>query len=445
MRFLKALQWLENFKDSDEFFLKESTNNSVISNQSINEGLNFEVYHPYIKMLYDEKSRFIVFDDKKEVIVNNYIINRGSNVLSKILKAYNFQEKNFNVDDEFYYRLLIPIQDKSYLANLLGLSDNYELTINENKLLVSIENSSKYSYLVVESEEKMFFSGFKHLSTSLIYAFGYLTGNLVRGEEMYFQTSDNSWEKKTSFFYREINKSVKCYKPINNVPQQYENFINDLDYDFKSKVSFLSINQLENLVYLIKENNNFFLSIRVVLELWNNSFITRPSVLFVALETLVDEILKKKAVKPYIDKILIKEDCIAVLKRNMNNLNQDDYQKLLNGLDNIDKNLTQNNKKFEAAFKALEIELSIEERKCLNKRNDFFHGKLISRNTSIKDEDDYVKQEIGYNYLEQRVFTLISKLILKFIGYNGFVINHAKLRESQLNRSFDNEDYFIKI
>ena len=51
MRFLKALQWLENFKDSDEFFLKESTNNSVISDQSINEGLNFEVYHPYIKML----------------------------------------------------------------------------------------------------------------------------------------------------------------------------------------------------------------------------------------------------------------------------------------------------------------------------------------------------------------------------------------------------------
>jgi hypothetical protein len=81
----------------------------------------------------------------------------------------------------------------------------------------------------------------------------------------------------------------------------------------------------------------------------------------------------------------------------------------------------------------------------LGKRNDFLHGRLFPRDKAIKKEEDYVDLELEYHYLSQRIHTLISKLILKYIGYDGFIVNHAKLREIQSGKTFDDEDYFIKI
>jgi len=46
----------------------------------------------------------------------------------------------------------------------------------------------------------------------------------------------------------------------------------------------------------------------------------------------------------------------------------------------------------------------------------------------INDENKRTSEEIDNQilYVSTKLYTLISKLVLKNIGYNGFVINHAK-------------------
>lgn len=47
-------------------------------------------------------------------------------------------------------------------------------------------------------------------------------------------------------------------------------------------------------------------------------------------------------------------------------------------------------------------------------------------------------------YASDKWYTLISLLILKYIGYKGFVINHAKKSENNCHITTD-EDYYLFI
>lgn len=446
MKFIEALNWLENYKTQKDFTLLE-INSKVESKLKIeknSKGLIFNVNYPFSKVLYNKNSKFIITNGNFNIEVNNYIVNLGNDILSKKFDAYIFQSEGYDDKNLYYYRLLSPVSSFFYLINIhIDKENSFNFSFNEDIVSVNIESSDSNRYLVIESKSKTTFKEFKHIANSILFAIGYLNGELVKKEEFFFQSNDRDWVDCHAFFNRRLNKSVKCYKPITSIPNQYSNFIPEEDYNFEEKISYLEKGQINDLVLLIYSNSSYFLAIRLILEIFKNSFINRPSILFVVLELLVNEVLKENS-KPFIEKQMIKNECVDVLIKNKEILPKEDYDLLLDGVNQIDKNLKQNNKKFEEAFKALDISLNVEERKSLGKRNNFFHGKLLALDDIIESEENLTAIELEYNLLSQRLYTLISKLILKKIGYSNYVINHTKLREKQ-NGKFYDEDYFVKI
>lgn len=47
-------------------------------------------------------------------------------------------------------------------------------------------------------------------------------------------------------------------------------------------------------------------------------------------------------------------------------------------------------------------------------------------------------------YVSEKLYVLISSLILKYIGYSGYIINYAKTYEEDCNIA-TNEDYYKYI
>ncbi len=69
------------------------------------------------------------------------------------------------------------------------------------------------------------------------------------------------------------------------------------------------------------------------------------------------------------------------------------------------------------------VKLTLNDIKAIEHRNDLLHGNILLTNKELKSESD-INNYMGY--ISGKLFTLISALILKYVGYEGYVINHAK-------------------
>jgi hypothetical protein len=113
-------------------------------------------------------------------------------------------------------------------------------------------------------------------------------------------------------------------------------------------------------------------------------------------------------------------------------------------VENIDNKLTNNAVHFEQTLRSLGMNYSNEERNILNKRNDFFHGRIIPNSHQIESEEEFINLERKYNYYSLRLYVLISKILLKKIGFDGYFINYPKIFEDD-NEMNLKESYFIKL
>jgi hypothetical protein len=96
-----------------------------------------------------------------------------------------------------------------------------------------------------------------------------------------------------------------------------------------------------------------------------------------------------------------------------------------------------NAEKLRAPFDQLKIKLSCEDEAAIDFRNDLLHGNILMNNETLRTSKEIDNKML---YANAKLFTLISKLILKYSGYNGYVINHGKFYNK-----ISNEDYFEDI
>lgn len=456
MKFIDILDWIENKQEGDKYIFKELNSKKEID-VFVEERENcfgFEVQYPFVKFLHDQNSRFELQFPKGVIRINHFRKTKGNDFVSKKCKPYIYQSSAFNDLIFCYYKLLIPCNDPFYIVNLFEKkSDFFSIVINNKEFKISnLLTHNNKKYLKITSLSKIDFSDFKHICNSIIYGLGYLTGSLIKGKEIFIQSGCSAMcSENVDFFYREFNQSMNTSQPFTSIPIQYISFIATEGFDFESKESFIKVKEVEKLVSIISNNDKYFSSISVLLEAFKNSLISRPSILFVALEILTSAI-NKEMTSDVIKKETYKELGAETLKKYETIIGKKDYSLLNKVIENVDKKLVRNNVNFERAFNSLKITLSKEDKNVLMKRNSFFHGNLIENGFSIKNEDDFVQLEVEYDYLSQKLFTMISKLILKKIGYSGFIINHSKMYEKRYNPSLLkkyetplNDNYFIKI
>lgn len=171
-----------------------------------------------------------------------------------------------------------------------------------------------------------------------------------------------------------------------------------------------------------------------------------PGVFSVILESLANIIIIKqnKQEKLVNDKDLVGEiiyEMNTVIDKHAPKINPEAELKIRRRINEINKPINHNRltnaEKLRVPFDQLKIKLSEEEEKVLDYRNYLLHGNILMNNELERTSDEIDNHML---HVSAKLYTLISKLILKSCNYEGYVINHSKFYEK--NSINSKEDYF---
>ncbi len=363
-------------------------------------------------------------------------------------------EKDFNKKSTFklFYRVDIEeIKSFIYEFETIRYCDEKKIYAYDC-LRISIDNivfdivqckGKTVGYYLIECHSEMDFNEFLKVCFSIKLALGFMTKKFLGDEEYVF---DNSGKL---YYSNSIRPSCKgLYKPIDTHPKSFKDLDNNKRQEIYNKLNNFSLENLSAFVSKIHHNSDFSMAILVILEVSDSrSLLIIPSVFTVVIETLSkcfdtnselikipinDKEISSKIINELNDVIdsnshLLDEKSVLKLKRRLKEINRPINNKRLT-----------NNEKLTRPFEDLNIKLSLHDIEIIETRNDFLHGDIsIKRKEFENDEEinDYLL------YVSAKLYTLLSKLIFKSIGYEGYIYNNSKYLEKYINIETD-EDYY---
>ena len=289
-------------------------------------------------------------------------------------------------------------------------------------------------YYVIDCLNEISFQTFGDYCFSIQQAIGFIMGYMPGGEIFYFS------DKGTFYYTDRIRPAMQSmYYPIYTNPYQFKQLLGTESVYFRTKLNVMSSKDFSKLISWIYKDKRFSSVLMMMIESESVcSLLLGPSIFAIVLESLTNimtfpfmeekrpiqnrELFKKISVE--IEKIIDtysseieSEDDILKLKRRIPDLNKV-----------IRQNHLTNNEKLIQPFDLLGIKLTADDIHMIEHRNDLLHG-----NTHMTDDENMEDVEINryMMYASGKFYTLISSLILKYIGYDGYIINHAKVCEQQ--------------
>ena len=388
---------------------------------------------------------------QKYLIEDAYIISNNINSKSAKVKTqfYKFQNYECNNLDSHSHLLILPsekdiffpfyLEDimvyKTEIQSILGLST---IVLNAHNFDIFKHNisSTKKSYLIIDSHDEMTFEAFQNYAYSILMGFGYITGSFVQNIGFYF--SYNKLKKIQGIQVQGKRKSVYTFfSPVYKNP--YGVFQNQ-DYQDKyyGIIRGLVSSEFSKLCQLINDSEEFKVIILLILESCAVTQIIQPAGFAVALEGfsafIKKEIEKEKEKEKKFPKLSSKilKDLRTVLKNNQGELG-DSFDFFNKKIEQINQPL--NKDTLLKPFEYLKIPINELDEQAIANRNDLLHGRYDLK-SQFEDKDNE-----KYRYSTSlRLYTLLSTLILKYIGFDNRVINHP-LRSDSLNIAFDEEPF----
>jgi hypothetical protein len=136
------------------------------------------------------------------------------------------------------------------------------------------------------------------------------------------------------------------------------------------------------------------------------------------------------------------DECIEVINSHERELDSNGVETLIKKLQQL--NQPTNKDRLRTPFEVLGIELLPEDIKVLQARNDLLHGRFpkFSENNNERSLDR-INRDLYYTAM--RLYTLLSMLILRWVGFDNFVLNYPviqqrstkyKLKEAYYRKNF---------
>lgn len=324
--------------------------------------------------------------------------------------------------------------------------DCLRISISGRKYDVTQLKNEEKGFYIFECLEEQNFEDFSEACFSIQQAIGFINRLMVGNEEFVFDEAGNL------YYSNYIRPTIKgMYKPITTNPYSYSDIERDIADKFINKLTRISSDSFSNLVNKIHSEPEFSVAILVILEATSvRSLLLIPSSFAVIIEQLSKHLsMEESGLEVPISDIELKKKIINelnnVIDNNRETLNDRSILKLKRRLNDINKPANKqhlsNNEKLTRAFEQLNINLTLHDISIIEHRNDLLHGNILLKSDENRDEK---KTNLYMAYVSAKLFTLISKLILKSIGYNGYVYNQAKYLEKHMNIKTD-EEYFEKI
>ncbi|APY10575.1 hypothetical protein BWZ22_04690 [Seonamhaeicola sp. S2-3] len=447
----KIFKWIYSFEEETEVDIEETFSNSkgTVWLSKNNKGLSFKLDHPHSKLFYKEKSNFIISYGTFKIKIDYFLVKSvKNNIFSKIGLAYIFKSVNFDRDTPKFYRYYSRIDSFFMISFLKGGQRELSINLDEFNFKIYVCSFSpeiQGNFLCVECDSKIEFEVFKNYVNNIIVSIAFFRGEFYKLEEFYFQSNFEGFSKKTEVFYRNSDKRYVFPYPFTKSPNDWEcKFREDfvLSEDIEEKwASFINESKFKSFVTLLISRPKIYFSIRVVFDFNSYPSISRISLMFVVFETLCEELNEKTS---RVEKQIKQKKAAEVLDKIKDKIGINDFKVLNDIIENIDVKLVNNAVHFEQTLKSLGIKYNNEERNILAKRNDFFHGRIIPNSCPIKNEETFDTLEKKYNYYSLRLYVLVSKILLKKINFEGYLINYPKLFEIDYGVKL-NEPYFTEL
>lgn len=311
--------------------------------------------------------------------------------------------------------------------------------------VVQVKYNGKGFY-VFECLQENTYDDFSSICFSIQQAIGFINKLMVGREKFTFDHAGNC------YYSNYIRPTLRgMYNPIITNPYSYLDIKRNAADFYLNKLTRITLATFSELVCKIHNEPEFSVAILVLLEATSiRSLLIIPSSFAGIIEQLskhlsLEEIgLEKPISQPkHFDKIL--KELHEVIDTNSQNLSITNTLKLKRRLNEINKPINKahltNNEKLTRPFEQLGIPLSLHDIAIIEHRNDLLHGNILLKKD---DEIDEVNTNLYMAYVSAKLFTLISKLVLKSVGYKGYVYNQAKYLEKNLNIQ-TNEAYFDEI
>lgn len=269
---------------------------------------------------------------------------------------------------------------------------------------------------------------------------------MVGGEEFVF-------DKQGKLYYSNYTRPTLrgMYNPIVTNPYSFLDIDEEVAKNYYRKLTRMSLENLSNFADKIHHEPEFSTAILIILEATNiRSLLVIPSSFAGIIELLSKNIgIEELGIEiPIVNENLrnkILSELYDVIDENSETLNSQSILKLkrrIGAINNpINKQHLTNNEKLTRPFEQLNLNLTLQDISIIEHRNDFFHGNILLKNDDRKTDENI---NLYMAYVSAKLFTLISKLILKSIGYNGYIYNQAKYLEKQINIKTE-EEYFDLI
>lgn len=333
----------------------------------------------------------------------------------------------------FHFENLIGYKIKEYRnINLIScIIDTFHFDI----FIVSQEiNKLKKYYLIVDSQIEIEFTRFQDNAYSILIGFGYITGCFVQNIGYYF-----SYDKEN--ILQEIYIQSKRHSVYAQLSPIYKNpygiFQNTNYHDkYNNVIRGIKASEFSKLCQLINTYDEFKVIILLILESCVSTLIIQPAGFAVALEGFATfikkEIEKEKEKKSPKLSSKILEDLKTVLKNNKEEIG-DSFDLFNKKIEQI--NQPTNKDTLLKPFEYLKIPTNELDEQAIANRNDLLHGRYdLKSQFEGKDSEKY-----RYS-TSLRLYTLLSTLILKYIGFDNKVINQP-LRNDSLNIAFNEEPF----
>lgn len=362
------------------------------------------------------------------------------------VKFYEFQKYKSNLD-YFSHILILPSEEDIffpfYLENIMCYKTNTQSILGLSTVMLDSYNfdifrynisSSKKNYLIIDSANEMTLEVFQKYAFSILMGFGYITGSFVQNIGFYFSYDEE--KKLQGIQVKSKRKSVYTFlSPIYKNP--YGVFQNQ-DYHNKycNIIRGLTSSELSKLCQLINDSEEFKVIILLILESCVATQIIQPAGFAVALEGFA-AFIKKEIEK---EKVKASPKLSSKILGDLKTILTNNREELGHSFDFFSKKIEQINQPANKdtllkPFEYLKIPINELDKQTIAHRNDLLHGRYNLKSTFEGENNDKYRFSASL-----RLYTLLSALILKYIGFNNRIINHPK-RSDSLNITIEEEPF----
>lgn len=343
-----------------------------------------------------------------------------------VIKSKEFSEKK-----KQYQRLIIPVKKKiSFFFIIEDRTFETPTLHSRGCVRANFENyfidifpytdKEKKDFLILDCPVKISHDEFGDAAFACLVTLGYLTGKLTQNEGVYFSYSKKEMIIPTALKFSSFRPSINSmHHPVSSNPYGFK--VRGRKGDrLNKKMNPISEIEFSKLCQLVFNKTDLRAALLLLMEVLKESIFTMAAGMAVILETLTNLYAKENpdyfiyVKQPKISSAILKE--LRFVITNHKAEIGDVTEKLIDKVNQI--NQVSNKIKLSKPFELLGFILNEDDKRIIERRNDLLHGRL-----SLNYDDDIEKADSELYLIATKLYTLVNVLILKQIGFSGYIIN----------------------